>query len=195
CGKNGHISSKCRSKNKKKKTKEAVHLVEVPDHSRVYATTNGETIVDLGQGNNEHEEEESSHFIEECFFTNEVEPKDDSFTLDCGSSIHIVKDKAKLENPRRCSVTIRGVNGRSGAAMEGEVQFGKMKLENVKFASSSPRNLLSAHLLTEKGYDILLSNADAKVFYGNVFVISFPKIGKFWEISSKNADSEMVFNV
>lgn len=90
--------------------------MEVPDLHKVFVTENGDIVVHADDYK-ETEIDEAKH-LKECFLLQDEE----SFTLDTGSSIHVVKDAQSFNNKRNTDFQMSNVNEISVIEVEGDSQ-------------------------------------------------------------------------
>lgn len=117
--------------------------MEVPDLHKVSVTENGDIVV-RADDYKENEIDEAK-YLKECFLLQDKK----SFTLDTGSSVHVVKDAQSLSNKRNIDFQMSNVNAISVIEVEGDIQCDEINIHDVKLMVGAPRNLISAHRLTE----------------------------------------------
>ena len=202
CHKLGHLSRNCPKRRKThsyKRKPDSTYLIEVTDTDKVFMAKDNEIVIEQSDDDDipydSDEEAGEANYIEECYVAEATEP----FVLDSGSTIHVTNDEELLQDPKPSNTQVKGINGKSTKVhCEGNVVMGDLEIKNVKFLPEAPRKLLSAHLLTEKGYEVFLNAGGGKILKDNQVVGTIQKHDKFWEVdetvSSAPNNEKLVFS-
>ena len=159
CGKKGHISTECRSKEKKDSS-----------DGKDNKSKSGQRSTDRS---NEAVDEWSFSAVEEDEIALQaIKANKEAWLLDSGTTSHITHDKSWLENYNSLSGhSIKGVGGRIDAIGKGNIKLVSyvgdkiypIILKDVLYAPDSPDNLISTTRLTAAGGSMLQKGNFTKV--------------------------------
>ncbi len=103
----------------------------------------------------------------------------DEFTIDSGSTHHIVKDKHLLTNltPQMTQITV-GNGSQMVSTHQGTLNLGNIIIHNVLLVPKAIRNLISVHELTQDGFIVNLQQNGGTISKNNLNV-KIQRSGKF----------------